>query len=63
MAKFHRADSFLKNTGVYDIFLDVSKMPSVPKNVQDEKYIIEAKYFGKIISHIITITSEISIAN
>tara|TARA_Y100001972_G_scaffold129079_1_gene194008 strand:+ start:4473 stop:4772 length:300 start_codon:yes stop_codon:yes gene_type:complete len=44
MAKFHRADSFLKNTGVYDIFLDVSKMPSVPRNVQDEKYIIEAKY-------------------
>jgi len=44
MAKFHRADSFLKNTNVYDIFLDVSKLPSVPKNVADEKVVIDAKY-------------------
>lgn len=44
MAKFHRADSFLKNTQVYDIFLDVSKLPSVPKNVADETYVIEPRY-------------------
>jgi hypothetical protein len=44
MANFHRKDSFLKNSSVYDIFLDVSKMPSVPQNVSDEKYIIEPAY-------------------
>lgn len=44
MAKFHRQDSFLKSAGIYDIFLDVSKLPSVPKSIADETYVIEAKY-------------------
>lgn len=44
MAKFHRQDSFLKPTSVYDIFLDVNKLPSVPKSIADETYVIEAKY-------------------
>lgn len=44
MAKFHRSDSFLKKTNVYDIFLDVSTLPTVPQSVADETYIIEAKY-------------------
>lgn len=48
MAKFHRDDSFLKRTGVYDIFLDISKLPSVPQGPSDEKYIIEAKYHNRL---------------
>ena len=48
MATFHRADSFLKNTGVYDIFLDVTTLPTVPKSISDEKYIIEPKYHNRL---------------
>jgi hypothetical protein len=48
MAKFHREDSFLKPTGVYDIFLDVNKLPSVPKLPSDDTYIIEAKYVNRL---------------
>lgn len=44
MAKIHRSDSFLKRTKVYDIFLDVNTLPTVPKSIADEKYTIEAKY-------------------
>lgn len=44
MASFHRADSFLKRTKVYDIFLDVNNLPTVPQSVADEKFVITAKY-------------------
>ena len=48
MARFHRADSFLKNTGLYDTFLDVSKLPSVPKNASDKLIILDAKYHQRL---------------
>jgi len=48
MANFHRDDSFLKNTGVYDIFLDINNLPSVPNLISDETYIIEAKYSNRL---------------
>jgi len=44
MASFHRKDSFLKSTGVYDVFLDINNLPTIPKSVSDEKYVIEPKY-------------------
>lgn len=48
MAKIHRDDSFLKNTGVYDIFLDVNNLPSVPKLPSDDTFIIDAKYANRL---------------
>ena len=48
MAKIHRDDSFLKNTGVYDIFLDVNNLPSVPKLPSDDAFIIDAKYANRL---------------
>ena len=44
MATIHRKDSFLRNAGVYDIFLDINKLPNVPKTVADTVYVIEPKY-------------------
>ena len=48
MANFHRGDSFLRNTGVFDTFLDVNNLPSVPTLISDETYIIEAKYANRL---------------
>ncbi len=40
MADFHRKDSFLKYAGVYDNFLDVNRLPKVPKGDFDAEYVI-----------------------
>ena len=44
MADFHTRDSFLKNTGSFDQFLDINNLPSIPKQIDDESYVIDAAY-------------------
>jgi hypothetical protein len=44
MAGFHRRDSFLRKAGVYDVFLDVNQLPTIPDTTSDTRYIIDAKY-------------------
>lgn len=44
MAGFHRKDSFLRKAGIYDVFLDINNLPSIPKTVSDELYVIEPKF-------------------
>lgn len=40
-----RKDSFLRNAGFLDeTFLDVNNLPSLPQNVNDESYVINAMY-------------------
>ena len=40
-----RKDSFLRNAGFLDeTFLDVNNLPSLPQNVNDEPYVINAMY-------------------
>lgn len=40
-----RKDSFLKSAGfIDDTFLDVNNLPSLPANVNDEEYVINAMY-------------------
>jgi hypothetical protein len=40
-----KQDSFLRNAGFLDeTFLDVNNLPSLPKNVNDERYVINAMY-------------------
>lgn len=48
MASFHRDDSFLKRTGLYDTFLDVNNLPTIPQLVSDETYVIEQKYNNRL---------------
>lgn len=38
MAEFHRRDSFLKNAGVFDQFLDLNILPKLTQSVYDEDY-------------------------
>lgn len=38
MAGFHRRDSFLKNTGTFDEFLDINKLPKLNQSIYDEDY-------------------------
>jgi hypothetical protein len=41
----YRKDSFLKFAGfIDDTFLDVNNLPSLPPNVDDEEYVINAMY-------------------
>lgn len=41
----YRNDSFLKFAGfIDDTFLDINNLPSLPANVDDEEYIINAMY-------------------
>ena len=40
--------SFIRNTGVFDTFLDINNLPSVPTLISDETYIIEAKYANRL---------------
>lgn len=41
----YRKDSFLKYAGfIEDTFLDVNNLPSLPKSVDDEEYVINAAY-------------------
>jgi hypothetical protein len=41
----YNKDSFLKFAGfIDDTFLDINSLPSLPSNVDDEAYIINAKY-------------------
>lgn len=44
MAGFHRKDSFLRKAGMYDVFLDINNLPSIPETVSDELYVIEPKF-------------------
>jgi hypothetical protein len=40
-----KKDSFLRNAGFLDeTFLDVNNLPSLPQNVNDERYVINAMY-------------------
>jgi hypothetical protein len=40
-----RKDSFLRTAGLLDeVFLDVNNLPSLPQNVNDERYVINAMY-------------------
>lgn len=40
-----KSDSFLRNAGFLDeTFLDVNNLPSLPQNVNDERYVINAMY-------------------
>ena len=41
----YKKDSFLRNAGFLDnTFLDINNLPSLPENVNDEKYVINAMY-------------------
>lgn len=44
MADFHRRDSFLRNAGTFQGFLDINSLPTIPKSVDDDIYIIDARY-------------------
>lgn len=44
MADFHRRDSFLKNTLVYDGFLGINNLPRIPRNVSDVSYKIPRSF-------------------
>ena len=44
MADFHTRDSFLKRTETFDQFLDINNLPSIPKQIDDESYVIDAAY-------------------
>ena len=44
MADFHRRDSFLRNAGTFQGFLDINSLPTIPKSVEDDIYIIDARY-------------------
>ena len=44
MADFHRRDSFLRSTDTFDGFLDINTLPKIPKSVDDDIYIIDARY-------------------
>ena len=44
MADFHRRDSFLRSTDTFEGFLDINTLPKIPKSVDDDIYIIDAKY-------------------
>ena len=44
MADFHRRDSFLRNTDTFQGFLDINSLPTIPKSVDDDIYIIDARY-------------------
>jgi len=44
MAAFHNKNSFLKNAQIRDFFLDVNRLPKIPKSTSDRLYSIESKY-------------------
>ena len=44
MADFHRRDSFLRNADTFEGFLDLNELPRMPKSVEDQVYVIEARY-------------------
>ena len=44
MADFHRRDSFLRNTDTFQGFLDINSLPTIPKSVDDDIYIIDSRY-------------------
>ena len=47
MANFHDRMSFLKNAGTFDVFLDINKLPYIPKSRSDKTYIIEPVFDGR----------------
>ena len=47
MAKFHGSNSFLRNAGAMDVFLDVNNLPKMPKGLYDEDYKIKADVDGR----------------
>jgi hypothetical protein len=53
MAKFHSSNSFLKNAGTYNNFLDVNNLPKIPKGIYDEEYEIGTDVAGRpdILAH------------
>jgi hypothetical protein len=42
MANFHRRDSFLKNAGTFENFLDLNALPKMPKSLYDEEYTLSS---------------------
>ena len=44
MADFHRRDSYLRNAATFEGFLDINELPKLPKSVEDEIYVVEARY-------------------
>ena len=40
MAGFHRKDSFLKNAGTFDSFLDLNSLPKIQQSIYDEDYVL-----------------------
>jgi hypothetical protein len=47
MAKFHSSNSFLRNAGLIDNFLDVNNLPRMPKGLYDEDYEIGSDVEGR----------------
>ena len=47
MATSHGKNSFLKNAGYIDGFLDINQLPPMPSSVYDEKYTIKADVEGR----------------
>tara|TARA_B100000927_G_C16094031_1_gene320371 strand:+ start:158 stop:460 length:303 start_codon:yes stop_codon:yes gene_type:complete len=47
MAISHGKNSFLKNAGFIDEFLDINKLPVMPSSVYDEQYTIKPDVEGR----------------
>ena len=43
MADFHRRDSFLRNAGTFEGFLDINSLPKIPEDAFEIDYKIKEK--------------------
>ena len=47
MADFHRRDSFLRNAGTFEGFLDLNTLPKMPEDTFEVDYIIKESHAGR----------------
>ena len=47
MASFHSRDSFLRNAGTFEGFLDVNSLPKIPEDAYEIEYKIKDAHAGR----------------
>tara|TARA_X000000950_G_scaffold265347_1_gene339515 strand:+ start:994 stop:1293 length:300 start_codon:yes stop_codon:yes gene_type:complete len=47
MANFHRQDSFLRNAGTFDGFLDLNTLPKIPTDAYEIDFKIKESHNGR----------------
>jgi hypothetical protein len=47
MADFHRRDSFLRNAGTFEGFLDINSLPKIPEDAFEIDYKIKEAHNGR----------------